>query len=186
MRKMYLFLIPLILVSCMGRIKVVKDDFKNASVVTMTLKESSKESMIKGGGYATCTYSKEIQNNKVSPIMVGVHIMKVRNPFAGNQDLIQKGIIKVDDQAFDITLGETSAVNVTTISSQPNYATGGTQISSSQHEEWNTKFVFPKQMDQAIVNGNKVSLRMYFGTSPITFDLNVKKIKEFINATGEK
>lgn len=174
------------LVSCMGQIKVVRDDFKNAAVVTMNLKESTEESMFKGGGFAVFSYSKEIQNNKVSPITIGMRITKAKNFFMGNQDMVPKGILKVDDKTFDINFGDTSAANITTVSSSTNAVTGGTQVRSSQHEEWNTKFMTSKQIDDAIVKGSAVTLRMYFGTSPMTYKINIKKVKEFISATVEK
>jgi len=185
MKKLLLLFVPILLVSCMGKIKVVKDNFKNAKVVTMQLRESSDESMIKGGGYAIFSYSREIQNNKMSPVIIGLHITKAKLVYlAGNQDLERKAVVKVNDKTFDVMLGETSAVNVTTISSQPNYATGGTQLSSSQHEEWSTKIMLNKAMEDAIKNSKVVAVRLYFGTTPMTYTLgegSLKKVKEFMN-----
>lgn len=184
MKRLLLLFIPILLVSCMGKIKVVKDDFKNAKVVTMQLREGSEESMIKGGGYAIFSYSREIQNNKMSPIIIGLHITKAKLVYlAGNQDLEKKAVVKVNDKSFDVMLGETSALNVTTLSSQPNYATGSTQLSSSQHEEWSTKIVLNKAIEDAIKNGKTVAVRLYFGTTPMTFMLgegSIKKVKEFM------
>ncbi|HRT74144.1 MAG TPA: hypothetical protein P5203_03440 [Spirochaetota bacterium] len=186
MKKLLFLFIPVLLVSCMGKIKVVKDDFKNAKVVTMQLREGSEESMLKGGGYAIFSYSRDIQNNKMSPVTIGLHITKAKLVYlAGNQDLEKKAVVKVNDKSYDVILGDTSAVNVTTISSQPNYATGGTQLSSSEHEEWSTKMILNKAIEDAIKTSKTVAVRLYFGTTPMTFMLgesSIKKVKEFMNA----
>jgi hypothetical protein len=188
MKKLFMLLIPVFLVSCMGGVKITRDDFKNADVVTMKVRESSDESMMKGGGYAIFTYSREIRNKVSTPTLVSFHITKGRNPFMGNQDLTGKAVIKVNDKTYDVGLGETSAVNVTTITGTPNYATGGTQLHSSNHEEWDTKIQLTKQIDDAIKNCKSFAIRLYFGTLPMTFTLGEKSItqvKEFLSAKPE-
>lgn len=189
MKKLLVLLIPFFLVSCMGGIKITRDNFKNLDVVTMNIRESSDESLIKGGGWAIFTYSREIRNNVSTPTLVSLHITKAVNPLMGNQDLTGKAVIKVNDASFNVGLGETSAVNVTTISGTPNYATGGTQINTSRHEEWNTQIQLTKQIEDAIKNCKTIAVRFYFGTSPMTFLLDEKsiaKVKEFLAAKPEK
>jgi hypothetical protein len=46
----FFLLMPVWLISCGGGIQVVKDDFKNAVVVSMKVRYNSDESIIKGGG----------------------------------------------------------------------------------------------------------------------------------------
>jgi hypothetical protein len=188
MKKLLLLMIPMFLVSCMGGINITRDNFKNADVVTMQLRESSDESMIKGGGWAIFTYSREIRNNVSTPTLISFHITKAVNPLMGNQDLTGKAVIKVNDASFNVGLGETSAVDVTTISGSPNYATGGTQINTSRHEEWNTRIQLTRQIEDAIKNAKTVAVRFYFGTSSMTFLLDEKsvaKVKEFLSAKPE-
>jgi hypothetical protein len=187
-KKIVLFLLlPVWLISC-GGIKVVKDDFKNATVVSMKERYSSDESMIKGGGWAVFTYVREIKKNILDPTVIQVHITKAHMPFFGNLDLQPKGIVKVDDMTSEVALGDRAALNVTTYTATPDYATRGAQISSSKHEEWTTKLALTKKIEDAIAAGKKLSFRLYFGEQPITFILSDKefaKVKEFL-ATREK
>jgi len=188
MKKLLLLFIPVFLVSCMGQIKIVRDDFKKADVVTMSLKEGSEESMFKGGGNAMITYSREIQNKVSTPTLMSFHITKGKIFMGGNQDLMGRAIVKINDASYDIGLGETSAVNVTTYMATPNYATGGAQITSSQHEEWDTKLFLNKKIEDAIKNCNSLAIRFYFGISPFTLQFNEKsiaKIKEYLSVKPE-
>ncbi len=189
MKKLIVLLLPIFLVSCMGGIKIVRDDFKKVDVVTMNVRESSDESIIKGGGYAIFTYSREIRNKKSTPTMISFHITKARlSPIGGNLDLTGKAIVRVNDKTFDVGLGETSAVNVTTITGSPNYATGGTQINTSQHEEWDTKILLNGKIEEAIKTCNALAIRFYFGNSPMTFILKEKsiaRVKEFLSVKPE-
>lgn len=188
MKRIVLFLLlPVWLISC-GGIQVTKDNFKNATVVSMKERYSSDESMIKGGGYGLFTYVRDIKNNIPQPTVVNVHITKASMPWLGNLDLQANGIVKVGEMTGEIALGDRAALNVTTYTATPNYATGGKQISSSRHEEWTTKLTLTKKIEDAIASGKNLSFRFYFGEMPITFILSEKevaKVKEFL-ATREK
>jgi hypothetical protein len=110
-------------------------------------------------------------------------------PFLGNLDLQNKGVVKVDDKSNEVALGERMALNVTTYTAQPNYATGGATINSSQHEEWTTKLALTKKIEGAITTSKNLAFRLYFGEKPITFNLSEKdlaKVKEFLMARAKE
>lgn len=188
MKKLLVLLVPIFLVSCMGGIKIVRDDFKKADVVTMKTKEGSEENLFQGGGNAIITYSREIHNKVSTPTTMSFHVTKGKIFMGGNQDLTGKAVIRVNDANFDIALGQTSAVNVTTYMAAPNYATGGTQITSSRHEEWDTQIVLNKKIEDAINNCSSFAIRFYFGTSPFTLQFDEKsivRVKEFLSVKPE-
>ncbi len=65
---------------------------------------------------------------------------------------------------------------------------GGTQINTSQHEEWDTKILLNNKIEDAIKTCNSLAIRLYFGTSPLTFILSEKSIaqvKEFLSVKPE-
>lgn len=186
-----------------GQIEVVKDDFKNTSMVKMELNHYAGLS-IKGNAI----YTREFAAGKASAIIVNYAFTTA----ADAANLESKCMIKADDSVFDCSFADITGEIQTTVS-QNNMAGGnafamnqgmannagfvdyskpagtGVQVQSHSNKIFRTKLMIPAGAEKGILSANKLAMRVYFGTDAATFNIDgadLQKIKDFIQSTPDK
>ena len=179
-----------------GQIEVVKDDFKNTSMVKMELEYSAKSYT----SMANAVYTREFAAGKKGPVVV--HYTFTTD--AEYPNLESKCIFKIGDKTFDAAFGDISGEIHTEISQQKTTTyqandegfvdftkgnTAVTGISASSDKVFRAKLELSAAAEKEILAASKISMRIYFGTNDSTYEIDgsdLQKIKNFILSTPEK
>jgi hypothetical protein len=178
-----------------GQIEVVKDDFRNTSLVKMEL-DHRAGIRVKGNAI----YTREFSAGKGGPVIVNYAFTASAN--AAN--LEQKCMIKAGEKVFEASFADISGEVHTEISQQKTTtytaddtgfvdftkgSTAVTGISAHSNKVFRSKLQFPDAAEKEILASNKLSLRIYFGTETSTFEIDgsdLQSIKDFIQSTPDK
>ncbi len=201
-----LIILSMIGCSTFGKITAVKDEFKNTTMVKVTLNQKTKETV---GPFSMANpgileYYREIDpKQNYSPASVKIKIYG--NP--DDPDISNKAFLGIGGKNYEIVLSEIKGVSVSGVQTSTGTGTtyartasGGIDYSKPNHNSqvvttrsYNYKtlsavITFTKEQELAILNGNSLVFRIYVGTSPYTFELNPDNdlgiVKNFLNTKG--
>ncbi len=180
-----------------GKIRIVKDDLKGTTLITMDLDHSSDEFLY--GSSAAARYAREVSPKGKGPVIV--YLKLYTGEYAG--DLEKKAIVKAGDFKQEIPLLDISGEIVTEISQKKTttYKADSTgfvdyskpvksesDVNAESHKIINAKLPLTADIENAILKSPELIIRVYFGTNPSTFTINkakLEKIKLFLVAKPE-
>ncbi|TGK44664.1 hypothetical protein [Leptospira andrefontaineae] len=165
-----------------GEIKINKDEFKNSQIVQLKLWSfRCEEPELFNVNFQI---SREFTDSKIQPFTVVRFIITAPEK---SFDLEQDSFIKIDERKFNVKL-EGMSVNVkgeAYSGTRKDPATGKEESYSGVHVSKQLKgiFQFTKEQEGLILESNQFLLRLYSGSSPLTFIIKEKKLaklKEFL------
>lgn len=183
----------LLLANCssFGKIKVTKDDFKDATVVTLKLKHEGSEDtgVLSPSNKAEVTYTKELKNSGENKFLIK---FRVYGPsIKEGIGISEKAFLKVDGKKEDFSFSSSQVQAKTTVKSSSKRNTSGTGTQSEVETETSTVYFaiakadLPFSLVNKIGNAKLVVFRVYAESQPITLKLepdDLKKLKKFAAA----
>jgi hypothetical protein len=190
MKKILLFSSIIILFNSCSSIKIVKDPFKNSTVVTMDMDhnahiEGFTKTVLAHGG----EYSREIKEGKKHPITVIIKLVASTNIIS----LSNEAYVKIDDKTMKLELSDIqTGTNVSSgQSTQLNIKSGKMQqvTTVSSSNVLSGKLILTNEAEDLILKAKTLQYRLYFQSDPIDIKVppsQLEKIKEFCGTTGEE
>ncbi|GBF40131.1 hypothetical protein [Leptospira johnsonii] len=209
-RKLSLLLLFAILGGCStyGKVIIIKDDFKKSHVVTMKMRQISKE----GIGdtwvrYETIfDFSREIGETKTNSTVARFRVIADANSYP----LERSGFVRIGTKDSTLVLGNLDAQAITTYNTDVTTTTttksnssglssstssfGKNQstetktsmnTSSRTHKELTGTFLLTKEQESEILNSKYFAVRLYSGALPITIPFaedDLENLKRFLRA----
>ncbi|TGM90954.1 hypothetical protein [Leptospira licerasiae] len=212
-RKLSVLLLFTILVGCntFGKVIIIKDDFKKSHIVTMKMRQISKEEI--GDTWAKYEtifdFSREIGETKTSSTVARFTVMADANSYP----LERSGFLRIGTKDSTLVLGNldsksitTYNTNVTTTTTTKNNSAGlsnstssfgrgqsaetktSTSTHSSTHKELTGTFLLTKEQEAEILVAKYFAVRLYSGALPITISFeeeDLEALKKFLIAKPE-
>lgn len=209
--KATLLLTALLSLTCCGagQIKTEYDSFRDVNIITMEDRYSVDSKFELGGTFINSGtfYTREIFKGKSSPT-------EMRVVFAGNEKydrLRPKAVMRIDDKTFNLGMGGLHSVKNThtTVNDNSNIDTGKTDygfnnlntgnditIRQYSYNELAGTLLLTKKIEDAILSANKVAIRFYAGSKPLTITIEdrvtssgakfqkLTNLKQFLKANG--
>jgi hypothetical protein len=177
-----------------GQVEVVKDDFKNTSMVKMELNHTTFMS-----GIAKAVYTREFSASNKGPVIINYAF----NTTVNSANLESKCILKADDTTYDMVFGAITGEVQTEIhqnamagqqakpavnnSGFVDYSKpAGGEISTTSRKIFRSKLALSEAAEKGILSAKKIALRIYYGTEAVTFTAegsDLQCIKDFIQST---
>jgi hypothetical protein len=184
-----LFIIIIFFLSSCSSIKIVKDPFKNSTVVTMDMDHyASISGLTRFANARGGQYSREIKDGKKLPISVSFRLHTSTNV----TELSNEAYVKVDDKVIKLVLTDintgsrvslqnTTNLNIYTGKMQQGYTASSFNVLSG-------KVILANEIEESILKAKSIQYRLYSQADPIDIIVSgdqIKKIKEFALITGE-
>ncbi len=177
-----------IFVGCTS-IKVVKDPFKNSTIITMDMDHDADiEGFMKFVYAFGGQYSREIKNGKKIPTSIIFRLNTSVNITA----LSSEAYIKIDNKITKLKLTDinSSTQTSTSESTQKNFSTGEKEktTKTTTTNALVGKLVLTREIEESILKARNIHYRLYSHNDPIEMSVSasqLNKIKEFLKTTDK-
>jgi len=203
-----IFVAAVIVAGCgSGKIVVKKDEFKDATTVSMDYSFSSEEWMGVGGPMDASFY-REIKDGKKEPVIITFNIRaddkvteltpKVFVKAQNKYELVINGILiegksktemetEVEMEPDNTKSAFVDYTNSGIGTSKAYKGTAKSEVTTEHWKELKGNFTITPEAEKDILDSSEVLLRFYSGNKPITYKIEkgkLNKIKEFLKTDG--
>ena len=172
--------------SSYGKIKIIKDEFKGSTNVSMVLRKRSVEDFgVLAPNVSDITFLKELKGG--APVSFKLIIKSESFPLEGGIDLDQTGFLKVDDDRSRFNLENrknfSETAKETTKETNEGITTENTKTRTRYFATGEANI--PPALLARIQNAATFAIRIYYKSQPITYQFKpsqLQKLKEFAAA----
>ena len=160
MKNLILYIIFTITLSCShyGKINIIKDDFKNVTILRLELYANTNITNI-GAKTAFVTFTKSVDETSKA-----VTKCYISSQFSNNeQPLSYSAFFKIDDKKIKVNFNSTKIIPNNNRNSSWSYHSG--------------EFILSDDLQNSLLKGNNFSIRFYSGEFPFDADFSLNDLK---------
>lgn len=175
------FALLFLLASCSG-IQVIRDDYRNTTIVEMPVYNTSDDRY--GQRRSIKTVFKRFIDGSSKNETLSFRLQIHMDP--ADEKLTETIYLKIDDQLFTQSISNLSTGNETHLNSQMNRATGQQEVYAYNLQTGGGTVVLPPEIRAALARCERLQIRVYSGDRPFSFTYTgyeLARLKHFLAYT---
>lgn len=168
----------LVFAGCSG-VEVIRDEYRNTTVVQLTLENDSGNFLFPGHSQSIL-FKRLVDSSKRESLSARMLVSLKRL----DEPLTEKLFFKIDGRLFELNLENLETSSKTLTRSNENKTTGKTEFYSYTVPMGVGTVTFSPEVRDALMRCSNFQVRVYLGDRPVTFDYSgrdVAELKYFLN-----